>query len=57
MLHDFVFNFSVEVENKQKKLGTHLKKSKNEYLFIVKNKLRLKTHALILPRFNQIIFG
>ena len=43
MLHELMFNFSVEFENKQKKLGCHLKKSKNEYLFIVKNKLRLKT--------------
>ena len=42
MLHDFMFNFPVEFENKQKKLGCHLKKSKNHYLLIVKNKLRLK---------------
>ena len=36
MLHDFMLNFSEEFENKRKKLGCHLKKSKNEYLFIVK---------------------
>ena len=32
MLHDFMFSFSVEFENKQKKIGCHLKKSKNEYI-------------------------
>ena len=43
MLHDFMFNFFVEFKNKRKKFVCRLKKSKNKYLLIVKNKLRLKT--------------
>ena len=42
MLHDFRFNFSVEFENKPKKLGCHLKKNQKMSIYSLLKKIEIK---------------